>query len=573
MSSRVIAIGLDAADPVLLERWMAEGRLPNLARMRSEGAYGRLQSTVELNGQRMEAFSTEPLWVDFATGCKPTKTGTWDSMAYLPDRYQIRNLDEGAPAYDSFEPFYALGEAKKVAVLDIPMARLSDQVNGLQVLGWGGHFPHTRNHSRPEGLLPELVARHGENAILNKDAGIWWDKRYIEWLDKALANSVEARVAVCEDLLERDQWDLFLAVFSETHSAGHEIYCYSQPDHPLHAPLTAQGGGEDLLRRTYEDIDRALGRIAAKAPADTCLVCFSLHGMGPNYSDLLSSVVLSEMLYRFSFPGSVALGAGSTGTPPGPMVTSPRRGSWVGELWTRYNHADAFTRFVRSWTPGRFLKGSFNGLASPFSDEARSQPMLWHPSMWYRPLWPKMSAFALPGFTKGRIRINLQGRDRDGVVPAQDYHRVCDDIEGLLLRLRDGRTGEPVVKQVYRTRGKNLADDALLPAFDLDVLWHERITDVVDSPDVGRIGPVPHFRAGGHWNRGFVVAAGPGIAAGTQLAQAEAVDIAPTILRLMGCPIPGHFDGRPLLPPTPAGDPKAAIASAGALLADRIVSD
>jgi len=76
MGNRVIAIGLDAADPVLVERWMAEGRLPNLARMRSEGAWGRLRSTVELNGQRMEAFSTEPLWVDFATGCKPTKTST-----------------------------------------------------------------------------------------------------------------------------------------------------------------------------------------------------------------------------------------------------------------------------------------------------------------------------------------------------------------------------------------------------------------------------------------------------------------------------------------------------------------
>lgn len=137
MGSSVMAIGIDGADPVLIEKWIAEGFLPNLALMQSEGAYGRLQSTVELHGQHMEAFSTEPLWVEFATGCKPTKTGAWDSMQYFPDRYEIRNLDEGSPAYDHFDPFYALGDSRKVAVLDLPMARLSDRVNGLQVLGWG----------------------------------------------------------------------------------------------------------------------------------------------------------------------------------------------------------------------------------------------------------------------------------------------------------------------------------------------------------------------------------------------------------------------------------------------------
>ncbi|MFA7505100.1 MAG: hypothetical protein WCZ28_10395, partial [Burkholderiaceae bacterium] len=94
-----------------------------------------------------------------------------------------------------------------------------------------------------------------------------------------------------------------------------------------------------------------------------------------------------------------------------------------------------------------------------------------------------------------------------------------------------------------------LADDGLLPDFDLDVLWHERITDVVDSPDVGRIGPLPHFRAGGHWNRGFVLAAGPEIAAGTRLPEAEVVDLAPTILGFMGCSVPTHFEGRSVLAP------------------------
>jgi len=543
----VIALGLDAADPVLIEKWMAEGRLPNLARLRAGGAYGRLHSTVALNGQVTEAFATEPLWVDFATGRKPTRTGAWDSMVFDARRYSIRNLDDGSPAFDRTAPFYALGEDCRVAVLDLPMTRLSADVHGAQVLGWGGHFPHTRSESAPPELLGELIARHGANPVLYQDDGIWWDARYVRWLDRALTDSVAARTRLMRDLLARESWDLFLGVYSEPHTAGHDVYVYSQADHPLNA-VVPNPVGLDLLRRTYEQVDAGIGEIVANAPADASIVCFSLHGMGPNYSDQLSSVMLSEALYRMSFPGQAALAPGIVGAPLPPPVTRPHRGAWITELWTRHVAVGPARRLMRAYLPRRMLRHDCNGLASPFTQDARATSMSWHPSMWYRPLWPTMKAFALPGFTKGRIRINLRGRDRDGIVDAADYAAVCNDIERLLRRLRDARTGEPIVKNVLRTRRYPLDADPLLPDFDLDVLWHERVTDVIDSPDVGRIGPIPHFRAGGHWNRGFVLASGPGIAPGSALRTGEAVDLAPTLLALMGRDGPADFDGRSLLP-------------------------
>ena len=44
MRSPVVAIGLDAADPVLIERWLEEGHLPHLARLRDRGVYARLEN-------------------------------------------------------------------------------------------------------------------------------------------------------------------------------------------------------------------------------------------------------------------------------------------------------------------------------------------------------------------------------------------------------------------------------------------------------------------------------------------------------------------------------------------------
>ena len=102
MSQPVIAIGLDAADPVLVERWMHEGHLPNLARIRNAGAYGRLKSTVEFRGEQMELFATEPLWVDFVTGCNPTSSGAWDSMSFSTATGRVRRIDEELPAFLPF---------------------------------------------------------------------------------------------------------------------------------------------------------------------------------------------------------------------------------------------------------------------------------------------------------------------------------------------------------------------------------------------------------------------------------------------------------------------------------------
>src|SRR5947209_17364331 len=42
---KVIFLGLDGLDPGLAERYMSEGKLPNLKRLAEEGSYRRLRTT------------------------------------------------------------------------------------------------------------------------------------------------------------------------------------------------------------------------------------------------------------------------------------------------------------------------------------------------------------------------------------------------------------------------------------------------------------------------------------------------------------------------------------------------
>lgn len=60
--------------------------------------------------------------------------------------------------------------------------------------------------------------------------------------------------------------------------------------------------------------------------------------------------------------------------------------------------------------------------------------------------------------------------------------------------------------------------------------------DVVDDSTARRIGPVPFKRSGSHVHRGFLMAAGPGIASGAQL----------PVLALLETHLPAHSDGKAL---------------------------
>ncbi len=82
---KAIFLGLDGLDPNLAERWMAEGKLPNLSRLREQGYYGRLRTTFP---------PLSPVaWSTFATGVNPAKHNIFDFLT--------RNLRTYAPELSS----------------------------------------------------------------------------------------------------------------------------------------------------------------------------------------------------------------------------------------------------------------------------------------------------------------------------------------------------------------------------------------------------------------------------------------------------------------------------------------
>ena len=543
MKTPVVAIGLDAADPVLVEEWMDEGHLPNLSALCKEGAYGRLTN--------LDAYKAETPWTTFLSGCMPETSGYWSPVTYRDGTYDLEYI----AAYDfkEYPPFYALGDEFRVAVLDIPQTALSADVNGPQVLAWGAHSPQTESHSLPESLLDEIRSKYGDHPALHNDHGYWFDGAYLHRVFNQLMTGIERRTDIACDWLRDNEWDFFMTVYGEPHSAGHDFWHLSRPDHPLYGK-----GPEfdcDPMLEVFKKTDQAIGRLREVVPEQTNFIVFSVHGSDNNVTDTTSMVILPELMYRYSFPGKQKMAVGDLSEPVPDQVLEGWHGQWEpweNEVWNYRVEENPVHHFLRKKLPRRLHKAlgkvftEKQPLRSTAEGMADGVPAPWQPTMWYRPMWKDMKAFATPSFSDGYVRINLKGREPEGIVEPEDYDKVCDEVTQILMDLRNPRDGTPLVKKVVRTRtSPNDTSPKHAPA-DLVVVWSKHPADVADHAELGRIGPVPYRRTGSHQHRGFWVVRGPDVAPGTTLEEGHAVDLPPTILEMLGAPVPDHLDGKPM---------------------------
>ena len=84
---KLVVLGFDGMDPDLVERWMKEGKLPNIRRIVEEGGLYPLATT--------HSAESPTAWASFATGVNPGKHNIYDFLVrdtttYLPDLGMVR---------------------------------------------------------------------------------------------------------------------------------------------------------------------------------------------------------------------------------------------------------------------------------------------------------------------------------------------------------------------------------------------------------------------------------------------------------------------------------------------------
>jgi predicted AlkP superfamily phosphohydrolase/phosphomutase len=227
-------------------------------------------------------------------------------------------------------------------------------------------------------------------------------------------------------------------VFPEVHHAGHQLWHTVAPSHPFYAGVNGSSF-EPALKEVYRAVDRAIGNLVNAAPGDATVMVFALHGMRP----------------ALGFPAFL-----------GPLLCE-RGFSQLATLRSQTWTSRALSLFAAT---KRHTPTSLKRLYYKVTPSTATYKLA-RPTMLPAYDWQKTRAFSLPTDQYGWIRINLIGREAQGIVPLDQYDELCTELEQTLLGLTSEQ-GETLVHDVARaaTDAKSARGN---PLPDLVVHWRD----------------------------------------------------------------------------------------------------
>lgn len=495
--NRVFVIGLDGATFDLINPLVEEGSLPNIGSLLKRGCHGDLNSTIHP--------LTAAAWTSFMTGKNPGKHGVYDFITRVPNSYDVNLVN--SHTRDRQTLWKILGNhGKKVGVINLPLNYPPEPVNGFLV-SWMDAPGTNSRYTYPQELAQELKDELGEYKItVNFNTSL---DNYV----KELFSLVENRAKAIDHLMTTKDWDLFCALFSATDFAQHAFWKYMDKNHPQYDSVLGEKYGS-VIPDIYKRIDEKLGKILSQLTPDDTVIIMSDHGFGP----LKGVVNLNNWLKTNDF---LTFKDGST------AATSKLIHTVVKQ-----------TKRLLPVGAKDFLKR----LLPDVRDKVESK--LFHSYL----DWSQTKVFALGAY--GNLWVNLKGREPMGIVePGKEYDEVCQQVEDGLMQLR--YKGEQVVEKVHR-KEDIYTGPFLDKAPDLIIQWQDyayhsrqRFGETEDSlfQDQQTM-PMSKLEMNGfHRMNGVFIAQGKGIKEDAQITDASIMDLAPTILHILGLPIPEDMDG------------------------------
>ncbi|HET6647848.1 MAG TPA: hypothetical protein VFH01_11025, partial [Pyrinomonadaceae bacterium] len=232
--------------------------------------------------------------------------------------------------------------------------------------------------------------------------------------------------------------------FTEIHHTAHYLWNTVEPTDPLYDNERFMNLQliEPSLRDIFREVDRQIGFLVDTFGAEATVMVFSLHGMRP--CNGVPTCLMAPLLCEKGFS---------------------RLADWSSRTWTE--RGVALMAAVKRHSPTSIKKLYYK--AMPTSTTQR----LARPTMMPAYDWTQTRAFALPSDQHGWIRINLKGREAQGIVSPEEYAELCLDLENLMRSLKRD-DGKPLARSVIRTAGQ--VTEALTSRIpDLVVHWEDEV--------------------------------------------------------------------------------------------------
>ncbi len=504
---KVFVLGLDGATFDVIDRMIAEGRLPAFAGMKKEGVFGRLES---VPNQRSAA-----AWTSFQTGKKPCKHGIFEFYDIIPETYNLKFVHAGSRDGRSLWNILS-GMGRKVGVINVPMTYPAERVDGFLIAGLDCPSVRSRGFTWPRELAGELRSTLGPYMIEPGLTGAMVGGRVREAVDM-IGVELDQKMNTARHLMKTRHWDVFAVVLRSLDAVQHSFWKYMDPLHPDHDPLEAEELG-GVIDNTYSKIDCFLGELIESLDKNTTILVMSDHGFGRKHA------ATGQLNQWLESQGCLA-------------CEKPGGGSSRKLLGRLYRNAVGLT--------SRRMKERLWNVFPSLRDNVQSRLCFANID------WKGTRAYSDSLFAN--LRVNLKGREREGIVnPGAEYDSFVAKLVAGLGELRDSKNGEKIVSLVllrdatYEGPHKEKAPDVL-------IRWREDIVisgiaienrNRLRSPATPPIPGEDHrIISGDHHLHGIFLIRGPDLRAGVEIDGAGIIDLAPTILHGMGLPVPDDMDG------------------------------
>ncbi len=488
MAQRTLVIGLDGGTFKVIDRLVAEGRMPNLARVAREGVRGQLESTVITN--------SFPAWTTCTTGVNPGKHGIYYALLRDRTRYGMKLMN--STDVKARRVWDLLNDAGiKTGVVNVPGTYPPQPIDGFLVTDMLTPSLESRL-TEPEELKTAMLAELGDY-IIDVPIGLG-DKTYVR---ERLLRSIELREELSLWLLDTYQPDFFMCIFTELDRCQHRFWNDSDPTHPLYEQGNAFRGVVDEI---YARCDAAVGRILDHVGPDTRVFIVSDHGFAGYQKNVLINHWLIDqgLLVLKSEPAGPSLGSRVVGRlrrmfAPG---APPRDGASYVSKWTTVTNSENDYLERVDWSATKVYFAQHGGL-----------------------------------------RINLAGREPHGIVDAAEYDGIVEQIRREIVKLRFPDTGEQIFEAIV-TKEEAFTGPFLEDAPDILIDGSRRSRLRMSlMPGHGLFVDAVHA---GHDEQGIFYAIGPGVRRGATIDGARLLDVTPTLLYQFGLPLTEDMDGRVL---------------------------
>ncbi len=450
-------IGLDCAEPSLLESW--RGELPTLAGLMERGVHGRLTSIVPP--------ITVPAWSCMMASRTPGDLGVYGFRNRSDHTYDGGFIADSTAIRDP-RLWDVVGRAGGSSiVVGVPGTYPPRPLRGVMVSCFLTPSIESR-YTFPPGLRDEVEEVVGEYLF---DCTNFRTEQKDDLL-RQVYEMTDRRFRLARHLLETRPWQLFAMVEMGHDRMHHGFWKYMDAQHRKHEPGNPY---ERAIFDYYRHVDGLIADLLEQADDDTLVLVVSDHGA----KRLDGGIRVNEWLRR---EGLLVL----RGDPE--TVCLPRE---AGIDWSK----------TIAWGDGGYY---------------------------------------------ARVFLNVAGREPEGVVAPADYETVRDDLARRLAEIPDDQ-GRPLATRVYKpeelyAQVNGVAPD-LIAVFG-DLLWRS-VATIGGEEGVHTLENDTGPDDANHAQDGLLIAAGAGVGARGVL-DAHLLDVAPTVLELLGIEQPDGMRGRSL---------------------------